>query len=187
MSSASILAVALALLGASCEASLLTRGGRGKTPISEKVIIGEGPSQFSFVGSDIVYNQCYPYDVAKYGKIKVCGSGTVVKIYLRGRCEAYSHYLEEVGHCTAAVVVDPLSGEGDCMEVSPESNRWLQAAQSYVIEQCGAAQGQANEYEGPACKTMDECTQLAKDQAAAEKEKKMEDAALKAVGAERPR
>ena len=111
----------------------------------------------------------------------------MVNTYLRGRCEGYSHYVEEVGHCTAAVVVDAVSGEGDCMEVSPESNKWLKAAQSYVIEQCGAATGQANEYEGPPCKTMDECTAIAKDQAAAEKEKKDEDLALKAVGVERPR
>ena len=126
------------------EARLLK--SRAQTPISEKVIIGEGPSQYQFVGSEITFNQCYPYEVNKFGKIKVCGAGTVVKIYLRGRCEAYSHYVEEVGHCTGAVAVDPVSGEGDCMEVSPDSNKWLKAAQSYVIEQCGAATGQANDY-----------------------------------------
>merc|ERR1719231_361983 len=177
--------VACALLLSGAQASLLNR--RAQTPISEKVIIGEGPSQFSFVGSEIVFNQCYPYEPKKFGTIKVCGSGTVVKVFLRGRCEAYSHYVQEIGHCTGAVVTDPLSGEGDCQTASPATNRWLDAAQSYVIEQCGAAQGQANEYEGPACKTMDECTALAKEQAEAEKQKKMEDAALKAVGVERPR
>ena len=71
------------------------------------------PCYFVFVGSDITYNQCYPYEVSKFGKIKVCGPDTVVKIYLRGRCE------------------------GDCMEVSPESNKWLKAAQYYVIEPVG--------------------------------------------------
>merc|ERR550537_1806997 len=184
MMRASIAALAACLLLGCSEARLLTR--RARTPISEKVIIGEGPSQFSFVGSDIVYNQCYPYEPEKFGKVKVCGAGTVVKIFLRGRCEQYSHYVEEVGHCTGAVAVDPVSGEGDCMEASPDSNKWLHAAQSYVIEQCGAATGQANEYEGPPCKTMDECTALAEKQAEAEKEKKMEDAALKSVGVERP-
>ena len=161
---ATIVGVCVLLAAAeTAEARLLK--SRVQTPISEKVIIGEGPSQYSFVGSEITYNQCYPYEVSKFGKIKVCGAGTVVKIYLRGRCEAYSHYVEEVGHCTGAVAVDPVSGEGDCMEVSPDSNKWLKAAQSYVIEQCGAATGQANDYEGPPCKTMEECEALAKEQA----------------------
>ena len=184
MKSTFALVTACALLGAS-EARLLTR--RAGTPTSEKVIIGEGPDQYSFVGSEITFNQCYPYEKDKFGKIKVCGAGTVVKIYLRGRCEAYSHYVEEVGHCTGAVAVDPVSGEGDCMEVSPDSNKWLKAAQSYVIEQCGAATGQANDYEGPPCKTMDECTAVAEAEKAAAKQKADEDAALKAVGVERPR
>ena len=182
MKAAVILGCALLV---AAEARLLK--SRAQTPISEKVIIGEGPSQYQFVGSEITFNQCYPYEVNKFGKIKVCGAGTVVKIYLRGRCEAYSHYVEEVGHCTGAVAVDPVSGEGDCMEVSPDSNKWLKAAQSYVIEQCGAATGQANDYEGPPCKTMDECTAVAEAEKAAAKQKADEDAALKAVGVERPR
>jgi len=182
MKTAAVLSCVLLVVA---EARLLKT--RAQTPISEKVIIGEGPSQYQFVGSEITFNQCYPYEVNKFGKIKVCGAGTVVKIYLRGRCEAYSHYVEEVGHCTGAVAVDPVSGEGDCMEVSPDSNKWLKAAQSYVIEQCGAATGQANDYEGPPCKTMDECTAVAEAEKAAAKEKADEDAALKAVGVERPR
>merc|ERR1719327_1809446 len=63
------LVTACALLGAS-EARLLTR--RAGTPTSEKVIIGEGPDQYSFVGSEITFNQCYPYEKDKFGKIKVC-------------------------------------------------------------------------------------------------------------------
>merc|ERR1719460_103073 len=176
--------VACAIL---CDARLLSR--RVGTPISEKVIVGEGPTQYQFVGSEITFNQCYPYDAQTSGKIKVCGAGTVAKIFLRNRCEAYSHYVEEVGHCTGAIVTDPTAAddEANCMEVDPQSNHWLLAAQSWQIEQCGAATGQANDYEGPPCKTMEECQALAEEQAEAEKEKKQEDMALKAVGVERPR
>merc|ERR1719324_2380953 len=94
-----------------------------------------------------------------------------------------------LGHCTGAIVTDPTADddEASCMEASLESNHWLAAAQSWVIEQCGAATGQANEYEGPPCKTMDECTALAEAEKAAAKEKADEDLALKAVGVERPR
>ena len=63
-----------------------------------------------FVGSEITYHQYYPYEVSMFGKIRLCGVGTVVKIYLRGRLV------------------------GDYREASPESNKWLKAAQYYVIE-----------------------------------------------------
>merc|ERR1719158_1632498 len=175
------LVVACVILGIT-EARLLSRSLavlRGR-----KVIVGDGPTQYQFVGSEITFNQCYPYDVKKFSKIKVCGSGTVVKIYLRNRCEGYYHYVSEVGHCTGAIVTDPTAGndEASCQEVDLESNHWLQAAQSWIIEPCGAATGQANDYEGPACRSMEECQELAKEQAEAEAQKKLENAALEAVG-----
>ena len=78
----------------------------------------EGPSQYQFVGSEITFNQCYPYDVKKFSKIKVCGAA--VKLYLPNRCEAYSRYVEEVDRCTGAIVTDrtEADNEANCMEVS---------------------------------------------------------------------
>merc|ERR1719324_573956 len=184
---AAVLAVVVACVILSVtEARLLSR--RVGTPISEKVIVGEGPTQYQFVGSEITFNECYPYDVKKFSKIKVCGAGTVVKIYLRNRCEGYSHYVEEVDHCTGAIVTDPTAAddESNCMEVDPQTNHWLLAAQSWQIEQCGAATGQANDYEGPPCKTMEECQALAEEQKEAEQEKKQEEAVLEHVGVEAP-
>ena len=62
------------------------------------------------MGREITYNQCLPFEVSKIGKIKVCGAGTVVNSYLRGRCEGNSHYVEEVSHCPAVVDTDSLHG-----------------------------------------------------------------------------
>ena len=38
------------------------------------------PCYFVLVGSKVNYNQCYPYVVNKFGKIKDCGAGPVVNV-----------------------------------------------------------------------------------------------------------
>ena len=81
------------------------------------------PCYFVLVGSETNYNQCYPYMVSKFGKIKDCGAGPVVKVYLRGRFV------------------------GECREGSPESSKWLKAAQYYVVKPGG--RGEDSPPEGP--------------------------------------
>merc|ERR1719163_189781 len=168
-------ALVAVLLVASVDAKLLSRKGSADTPITEIVEMGG----VAYKGNEISYNSCSSFKASEMPTIKVCGASTVVKVYLRNRCEGYYQYVEKVGLCTGAT-----TGDG-CQTVT--ADRWLSAAQSYIVEQCGAGQGQAHEYEGPACKTMEECTALAKEQAEAEKQKKLEDAALKSVGVTRPR
>merc|ERR1719272_1284692 len=154
--------VALLTLG-SAETALT----RSDTPITESVTIGTGPDSFTFGADDIPFNQCQPYEPKKYGAIKVCGANTKVQIFLRGRCEGYYAYVEEVGACKGATT-------DDCREASPDSNHWLKAAQSYVIVPCGAGQGEVNDYKGPACKGMDECIKYAQEQGDQEAMDKME-------------
>merc|ERR1719316_2076072 len=105
--------------------------------------------------------------------IKVSGTGTKVEIFLRGRCQGYGKYMQSVGHC-AATADDP------CMETNTRGKtNWIGAAQSYIVKQCGAAAGEANEYEGPPCSTMEECTAMAQ----AQQQKEKEAAGVKAPGA----
>merc|ERR1719265_2625544 len=112
-------------------------------------------------------NMCMPYEPEKYPSVKVCGANTKVQVFLRGRCESYYAYIEEVGACTGATT-------DNCREVSVEDSHWLKAAQSYVIVPCGASQGEVHDYEGPACKNMEECMEYAKNQAEQEEMDKME-------------
>merc|ERR1719235_2076080 len=164
---AAVAAVALLLAASSGQARLLRRS---QTPITEVVEMGG----VAFKGNDIEYNSCSPFKASEMPSIKVCGASTVVKVFLRNRCESYSKYVEKVGLCTGAT-----TGDG-CVTVS--SDRWLAAAQSYVVEQCGAGQGEAHDFEGPACKTFEECQQYAQEQADKEKEAAMEKNAMASFG-----
>ena len=66
------------------------------------------PCYFALVGSETTYNQCYPYMVNKFGKIKIAEPAPVVRSYMPGRLV------------------------GDFPEVSPVVSKWLKAAQYYV-------------------------------------------------------
>jgi hypothetical protein len=135
------------------------------------------------VADEIRYNECLPYpkEVAPPDqKVTVCGVGTRVIIFMRGRCEEYSYYLDEVGHCGATTEAAAES----CMTTSEETNHWLAHAQSYYIEQCGAVAGEARESSGPACSGMEECMKMAGEQAKAESEAAKEAAELKKLGIE---
>merc|ERR1719158_1619387 len=86
-------------------------------------------------------NMCMPYEPEKYPSVKVCGANTKVQVFLRGRCESYYAYIEEVGACTGGTT-------DNCRTVTLQDSHWLKAAQSYVIVPCGATQGEVNDYEG---------------------------------------
>jgi len=143
---------------------------RNNLPITESVTLGSGDKAVTFGGVDgppIHFNQCFPYDPKEYGAIKVCGANTKVKVFLMGRCAGYYAYEEDVGQCTGATTEE-------CMEVDLQTSHWLPAAQSYAIVPCGAGQGEVHDYEGPACKGMDECIKYAHEQAQKELDDKME-------------
>ena len=63
---------------------------------------------FALVGSGATYNQCYPYMVNKFGKIKIAEPAREARSYMPGRLV------------------------GDFPEVSPVVSKWLKAAQYYV-------------------------------------------------------
>lgn len=156
---------------------------RSKIPITEKVTMGTMYGPVDSVADEIRYNECldYPEKVSLPDqKVTVCGTGTRVLIFLRGRCEEYSYYLDEVGHCGATTEAAAES----CMTTSEETNHWLAHAQSYYIEQCGAVAGEAREITGPSCKNMDDCIAQETANAKANGEAAKEAAELKALGIE---
>lgn len=160
----------------------LSLAEKAKVPITEKVTMGTMFGPVTSTGNEIRYNECLPYPVevsAVDQVVSVCGTGTRVLIFMRGRCEEYSYYLDEVGYCGATSTPDA------CMTTSlAETNHWLGQAQSYYIEQCGAVVGEAREMSGPACKGLEECMQHVQDQADAEAKSAAEAAELKKLGIE---
>jgi len=156
---------------------------RSQIPITEKVTMGTMYGPVDSVADEIRYNECLPYptEVSPVDqKVTVCGAGTRVLIFLRGRCEEYSYYLDEVGHCGATTEAAAES----CMTTSDETNHWLAHAQSYYIEQCGAVAGEAREIGGPSCSGMEECMAQAQQQMKEESEAAKEAAELKKLGIE---
>merc|ERR1719446_1800229 len=138
-------------------------------PITEIVTLGAGTDhEAKMQGRDIEFNTCVPYDPKEYGSVSVCGANTEMLIFLRGRCEDYTHYTDSVGKCTGAVTDD------GCDTTSPDVNHWLEAAQSYTIVQCGAGKGEVHDFTGPACKGLEECMAYAKEQENQAKQDKME-------------
>merc|ERR1719164_436535 len=111
------------LVGAN--ARLIRNKGRSAVPITEKVTLGEA----EYVGGDIEYNSCSPFDPRRYASVKVCGMSTQLKVYLRGRCEGYHQYTETIGECATTT---------SCHEASVEATQWLKAAQSYEVMPCQA-------------------------------------------------
>merc|ERR1719389_1138958 len=109
------------LVGA--EARMLNKKSVAKVPNTEKVTLGEA----TYVGSDIEYNACNPFDPRRYKTVNVCGMATQLKIFLRNRCEGYYQYTEIVGQCSTTT---------SCQEVDMVKEHWLSAAQSYIIEPC---------------------------------------------------
>jgi len=108
---------------AGAHARLLTKKGKMAVPITEKVTLGEA----EYVGGDIEYNSCSPFDPSRYPTVKVCGMSTQLKVYLRGRCEGYHEYTETIGECATTT---------SCHEASVEATQWLKAAQSYEVVDC---------------------------------------------------
>jgi len=107
---------------------------RSKIPITETVEV-EGTQVYGQQAGHSTLNTCQQFarqfvkDEAK-PEIKVCGTGTKVKVYLRNRCEDYHHYTEEIGTC------DTASDSSSCETASPSTQSWMQTAQSYEIVQC---------------------------------------------------
>merc|ERR1719316_318448 len=153
----------------SASGTMALKGLKVDVPITEKVTLGlGGDDEASMTGRDIEFNTCVPFDPKKFGHVQVCGANTEMLIYMRNRCEDYSHYTDSVGKCTGAVTDD------GCDNTSPELNHWLAAAQSYTIVQCGAGQGEVHDFTGPACKGLEDCMKYAKEQEQQAKMDKME-------------
>merc|ERR1719389_1360672 len=81
-----------------------------KTPVTEKVTVG-GPDAATDVGSDIVYNECFDFTTEVKPVVTVCGTSTKVTMFMRGRCEAYHKYNEDVGTC------DKTKDSDSCMSI----------------------------------------------------------------------
>merc|ERR1719390_471226 len=71
---------------------------KSKTPVTEKVTVG-GPGAATDEGSDVKYNECFDFTTEVKPVVTVCGTSTKVVMFLRGRCEKYSKYNEDVGAC----------------------------------------------------------------------------------------
>jgi len=103
-----------------------------KVPITEKVMI-EGTEVYGQSagtdGSCKMFATQFVSDPAK-PSVTVCGTSTKAKVYLRARCEAYHHYVEEVGQCDTSA---PSDG---CVTASPATQSWMSTAQSYEIVPC---------------------------------------------------
>merc|ERR1719378_1377042 len=73
----------------------LAQAEKFDTPITEIVTVGAGQdNEATMQGRDIEYNVCMPYEPKEYGNVKVCGANTEMLIFLRGRCEDYTHYTD---------------------------------------------------------------------------------------------
>merc|ERR1719327_1829682 len=102
-----------------------------KTPITEKVTVG-GPDAATDVGSDIKYNECFDFTSEVKPIVTVCGPSTKLTMYMRGRCEAYHIYNEDVGTC------DKTKDSDSCVTVdgTTADAGWLKESQSYMITPC---------------------------------------------------
>merc|ERR1719456_627205 len=123
-------AVIFLCLGAA-QARLLIKSKKTVTPVTEKVTVG-GPGAATDVGSDVTYNECFDFTTSVPPIVTVCGTSTKVTMYMRGRCEAYHKYNEEVGAC------DKTKASDTCMSVdgTTETAGWLKESQSYMITPC---------------------------------------------------
>jgi hypothetical protein len=131
-------------------------------PATEKVIVEDTEVYSQKIGSAQL-NRCVPF-VRNYKKIRskknitVCGTQTKVILFLRNKCEAYSHYQDEIGTCnmteTSSHCVSRYQDEigtcnttavsGDCVSRTPgseNSSKWHGQAQSYRIERCPGSVG----------------------------------------------
>merc|ERR550537_900700 len=104
------------LAGAQARLSRRSKTSKASVPITEKVTLGEA----EYVGGDIEFNSCSPFDPRRYASVKVCGMSTQLKVYLRGRCEGYHQYTETIGECATTT---------SCHEASVETTAWLSTAQ----------------------------------------------------------
>merc|ERR1719310_321251 len=100
-------------------------------PVTEKVTVG-GAGAATDVGSDIKLNECFTFSGEVKPHVTVCGTSTKVTMYLRGRCESYHKYNEEVGTC------DKKAASDSCVTVdgTAASAGWLKESQSYMITPC---------------------------------------------------
>jgi len=99
-------------------------------PITDKITInGEEMGR----GSDIPLMHCFASTSLRGGlrDVEVCGTGTAVLVFLRGRCEPYSKYVKFVGTC------DSTKSTDTCVRVSAETEDWLSLAQTYMPMYCG--------------------------------------------------
>merc|ERR1740138_2021280 len=100
-------------------------------PVTEKVTVG-GPGAATDVGSDIKLNECFSFTGSVKPVVTVCGTSTKVTMYMRGRCESYHKYNEDVGTC------DTGANSDSCVTVdgTAASAGWLKESQSYMITPC---------------------------------------------------
>merc|ERR1719326_71566 len=114
------------------EARLLARKGkRAGTPVTEKITVG-GYGAATDTGSDIKFNECFDFTENVKPVAKVCGTSTKVTMFLRGRCEKYSKYQEDVGVC------DKTKDSDSCVEVdgTTEEAGVIKYYQFYMITTC---------------------------------------------------
>jgi len=113
--------------------ALVTRGN-ATAPMTQKVTV-EGTEVYGPGSGHGLINVCTSFSAAVVNShrsphMEVCGTGTKVTVYLRNRCEGYYQYTHEIGVC------DSKKPGNSCDSASPETQKWLRAAQSYKITDC---------------------------------------------------
>jgi len=103
-------------------------------PMTQKVTV-EGTEVYGSGSGHGLINKCTAFSVEVVNShrsphLEVCGTGTKVTVYLRNRCEGYYQYTHEIGVC------DSKKPSNTCDSASPETQKWLRAAQSYKITDC---------------------------------------------------
>merc|ERR1719355_568061 len=105
---------------------------RHRLDINQKVYIENAPVLGDGAGEDAL-NECTGFADAHVSnadapKVKVCGTGIKMTVFMRGRCEEYYEHTQVVGKCDTGM---PAS---TCDTYSPDVNAEFGAYQSYKIE-----------------------------------------------------
>lgn len=105
-----------------------------KLDINQKVYIEGQPVLGDGAGQGAL-NMCrefpdYMVNNPNAPSVKVCGTGVMITVYLRGACASYAPYEWTAGVCDTSY---PAS---TCDSVSPADDARMGASQSYMITQC---------------------------------------------------
>mmetsp|Transcript_10172 Transcript_10172/g.27027 ORF Transcript_10172/g.27027 Transcript_10172/m.27027 type:complete len:135 (-) Transcript_10172:114-518(-) len=134
MARSSLAICVVALLAAPAACARLRANASSAIPITEIVRI-DSVEVYSQSSGHGLLNTCTNLvksvvDNPVQPEIEVCGTGTKILVYLRGRCEDYHKYQETIGTCNSG------ASSSSCVTKSPATDTWLQTAQSYEIKQC---------------------------------------------------